>query len=96
MGNLVRLRAKWLSEGEKHTGYFLNLENRYYVNKTMRNIIKQDNNEEINKQEDILKEVGTFYKTLYNAKTNKDMAEFDLSRTTFTDVMKLINSKCKY
>lgn len=51
--------------------------------------------EEINKREDILKEVGTFYKNMYNAKTNKDTAEFDLSSTSFTDVMKLKDSKRK-
>lgn len=51
--------------------------------------------EEIKKREDILKEVGTFYKNMYNAKTNKDTAEFDLSRTSFTDVMKLKDSKRK-
>lgn len=55
MGNLIRSRAKWLSEGEKPTSYFLNLENRNYVNKTIPKLIKQDNNihVEINKQEDI-------------------------------------------
>lgn len=95
MGNLVRSRAKWLSEGEKPTSYFLNLENRHYVNKTISKLTKQDNNKhvEINKQEAILKEVETFYKNLYNSNTNADIAEFDLSRTTFTDVMKLNDSK---
>lgn len=40
MGNLVRLWVKWLSEGEKFISYFLNLENRYYVNKIIFKFIK--------------------------------------------------------
>lgn len=51
--------------------------------------------EEINKWEDILKEVGIFYKNMYNVKINKDMVEFDLSRIFFIDVMKLKDLKCK-
>ncbi len=37
--------------------------------------------------------MATFYKNLYNAKTNVDTAEFDLNRITFTDVMKLNDSE---
>lgn len=87
----IPLKIKML----KPTSYFLNLENRHYVNKIIPKLIKQDNNVhvEINKQEHILKEVAIFYKNLYNAKANVDTAEFDLNRITFTDVMKLNDSE---
>lgn len=35
-GHMIRSRAKWVEEGEKPTRYFCNLENRNYLNKTIK------------------------------------------------------------
>lgn len=54
--------------------------------------MKQDNVQvEINTQEDILKEVKTFYKNIYNAKTNVHTVELGKGRKTFTIIVKLNN-----
>lgn len=48
MGSLVRLRVKWICEGEKLISYFFNFENRNFVNKIVLKLIKEDCFEEIN------------------------------------------------
>lgn len=66
MGNIIRLRVKWLDEGEKFINYFLNLENRYYINKIIFKFINEDNNKDnIIEQFEILNEVELFYKIFY-------------------------------
>lgn len=37
-GHIIRSRAKWVEEGEKPTRYFCNLENRNYLNKTIKKL----------------------------------------------------------
>ena len=63
-GVLLRSRARWVSEGEKVSSYFCNLEKRHYVSKNMARIINQ-NEDVLTNQKDILQEVHKFYKTLY-------------------------------
>lgn len=66
MGNIIRLCVKWLDEGEKFINYFLNLENRYYINKIIFKFINEDNNKDnIIEQFEILNEVELFYKIFY-------------------------------
>ena len=63
-GVLIRSRARWISEGEKITNYFCNLEKRHFVSKNMAKLIDKDDNV-LHNQTDILKEVESFYKCLY-------------------------------
>ena len=64
-GIMIRARVRWAEEGEKPSKYFCNLESRNYINKTIFKITKDDGSV-INKQEEILKEIQSFYKELYS------------------------------
>ena len=66
-GIAIRSRVQWLNSGEKATKYFLNLENRNFVNRSV-SFIEKPNGEIVDKQEDILEEVHNFYKNLYSKK----------------------------
>ena len=63
-GAYVRLRAEWLELGEKPSRYFLNLENRNMVNKSISEIQKDDKTT-IKNQKQIIQEVNIFYENLY-------------------------------
>ena len=71
---MVRSKAQWLKDGEKATRYFLNLENRNCVNKSVSFLDKGDG-EIISEQQKILEEVHEFYKNLY---TLKEVENVDL------------------
>ena len=73
---VIRSRAKWITEGEKPTNYFFNLENRHYSSKIIPKIITEDDIE-ITNQNEILKEAKQFYENLYTKKT-ENHEEFDL------------------
>ena len=62
----IRSRTKWIRDGEQGTKYFCNLENRNYTDKSMPSLEK--GTELICNQEEILKEVTSFYKELYEEK----------------------------
>ncbi|KAK3094416.1 hypothetical protein FSP39_001524 [Pinctada imbricata] len=64
-GLLIRTRSRWIEDGEKPTKYFCGLEKRNFINKTVTRIVKDDS-KEITEQSEILKEIRTFYKNLYD------------------------------
>ena len=66
-GIAIRSRSQWLHSGEKATRYFLNLENRNFVNRTV-GFLEKPNGDIIDNQKDILTEVFCFYKNLYSRK----------------------------
>ena len=80
-GSIIRSRAKWLSEGEKPSKYFLNLESRNYVNKTIPRL--DVNGKIIDDQTGIVRETQKFYAYLYSERTNID--DIDL-HDTFADI----------
>ena len=63
-GVLLRSRARWIAEGEKVSNYFCNLEKRHFVSKNMSRLIDRHENVLTN-QKDIIHEVQSFYKSLY-------------------------------
>jgi hypothetical protein len=65
-GIITRAKAilKWQVEGEKSTHYFCNLEKRYYLEKTIPNLIL-DNDIETSDQNVIQSELQSFYKKIY-------------------------------
>ena len=65
-GALIRARWHQLTEGEKPTKYVLNLENRNYVSKHIREL--KVNNKTVTNPKDILDEMKFFYQNLYNKK----------------------------
>ena len=64
-GVLIRSKTRWIEHGEKPSKYFLNMEKRNCVNKTMSCVIKDDSTE-LKSSKDILLEAGHFYKKLYS------------------------------
>ena len=66
-GLLIRTRSRWIEDGEKPTKYFCSLEKRNFINKTVTRIVKDDGNE-VTEQSEILKEIRTFYKNLYDSR----------------------------
>ncbi|KAK3107474.1 hypothetical protein FSP39_015361 [Pinctada imbricata] len=64
---MMRVKAKWIEEGEKPTKYFCSLEKRNYINKTVTKII-DSHGVIITEQTAILKEIETFYSNLYKSK----------------------------
>jgi hypothetical protein len=70
-GTFIRSKAKWIEHGEKPTKYFLNLEKRNFVNKTIR-LIETDNGRVICNQQGISDEVTRFYQQLYSKVVNTD------------------------
>ena len=67
-GVILRSKARWYEFGEKSTKYFLSLEKRNYVNKTIKEIILDDETN-ISDQIDILEAQKQFYLELYKSRT---------------------------
>ena len=65
-GIMIRTKAKWISEGERNTKYFMNLEKRNFQKKCIRRL--QTDNGVITNEKMILEEERLFYKKLYSAK----------------------------
>ena len=75
-GLMIRSKAKWIKEGEKPTKYFLNLEKRNYVNKTITKLVNKKGLEVI-EQDQILNECKSFYKNLYSSRDH-ELEDVDL------------------
>ena len=73
-GQKVRSKIQWISQGEKATRYFCNLEKRNFLNKTV-SFLDRGNGDILLEQENILSEVHNFYKNLYSFKY---VQEYDL------------------
>ena len=66
-GQYIRSKMQWIEEGEKPSKYFINLETKNYVNKTIPKLIVQ-NEKVIEDQKQILKEAMKYYQDLYTKK----------------------------
>ena len=78
-GILLRAKAEWIEGAEKNTKYFSNLEKKKSENKTIKRIVK--NNNEYTNYKDILEETKSYYKTLYS----KDITLNNDTDTFLTD-----------
>ena len=74
-GVKIRSTAKWVSEGEKMTKYFCNMESRNFTSKCMNSLIT-DNGIMLKEQSELLTETMLFYKGLYS---KRDTVEVDLN-----------------
>ena len=79
-GVLLRLRARWIVDGEKITKYFCGLEKRNYISKQMTKLITLNNGEEIYESKDIIKEVKVFYERLYSERQVEDCEILDMAQ----------------
>ena len=74
-GAQVRAREQWVELGEKNNSYFLGLEKKRQVKKSI-NKIKNENNDIATKQSEILEIIKTYYEKLYSSnKPNKHMLQ---------------------
>ena len=76
-GVLLRSRARWVAEGERITRYFCSLEKRNYISKHMTKL-QQNNGTVLVDDDDIVREVNLFYKTLYSKKSVENCEITDL------------------
>lgn len=85
----VRSKMQWVEEGERSSKYFLNLETKNFVNKTIPRLV---NNEGclINKQEHILLKAKNFCQNLYSKKDIINSVDLN-KEIQFLDVPKLTN-----
>ena len=75
-GLIVRSRIKWAEYGEKSSKYFCNLEKR---SNEMKNIylLRNDDDDFVSDQKDILKHLRSFYRTLYSSHLSQDQEHLD-------------------
>ena len=78
-GELIRSRIRWLSEGEKPSKYFCNLEKKNFLAKTIRSV-QLENGSQVLHQEEILKCVGQYYQRLFKINDNQ-LAHIELFKT---------------
>jgi hypothetical protein len=62
---------------DQPTKSFLNLENRYFTNKIIPTLIKENDNEEVTVQQEILLEIEKYYRSLYQ--NRNEQCDFDLN-----------------
>ena len=84
-GAMIRSKERWIQEGEKSTKYFLNLEKRNVVNKTITSLKTNDGNV-ITNQEELLKEQVTYYKALYKRDSKVSSNEYEHFKESITKV----------
>ena len=83
-GGMLRSRVKWLETGEKPSSFFLSLEKRNSVNKTINRVVGADGSEKCNINS-IKDECFSFYEKLYDKKkiNLSDFHDF-IKEDTFT------------
>ena len=92
-GNMIRSRAQWLDEGERPTKFFCALENKNFLDKTIKKVCN-DLNETITDQKKILSAIETYYKNLFRSRDaelkNIDIEELFTNQNInkLTDVQK--------
>ena len=84
-GAMIRSRIHWLQESEKPTKYFLSLENKNYVDKTIKKIQNPDG-KIITDQKEILSTIKLFYEKLFSDSNKSDNETIDenISRLDIT------------
>ena len=82
-GISTRAKVRWLKEGEKNTKYFIGLEKRNYINKTIIHLINNEG-DQVNKFEDILNEQKRFYSNLYSEK-EVELDNIELQKIFFVE-----------
>lgn len=92
-GLMVRARAKLIEEGEKPTKYFLALEKRNYINKTISKMAN-DSGVLITNQQKILNEIKYFYQTLYSNKDD-DLNDVDIEKIIDKSLVNILDSNMR-
>ena len=68
-GKIVRSRLQWLQQGEKPSRFFLNLENKNYIEKTIKKVKLKDGSI-VTDQKNVLHHIREYYSTLFKNRDN--------------------------
>jgi exonuclease III len=88
-GAQIRSRAKWVSDGEKNTKYFLGLEKKHQTQNIINEILQENNI--LTESDDILGAMCDFYENLYssnstsNEKIDEYLNDIDVNKLSDTD-----------
>ena len=77
-GKSVRSRLQWLQEGEKPSKFFCNLENKNYIDKTIKKL-QLNNGSIITEQEEVLHHVRNYYAKLFQSK-DRDLGDVNFEK----------------
>ena len=91
-GDIIRSKACWLREGERHSKFFFNLERRNYIYKSIQTLVT-DSGHTVSKFTDVLNEQNKFYSSLYSNKETEDNLNVYLVDKFFSGCCR--NSKIK-
>ena len=89
-GSMIRSRAQLNKDREKPSKYFLNLEKRNYINKSIPSLIVNDIT--LTDSKDILREQHKFYSLLYSSKGTCNLSSGDFAKYV-NNTTKLTNYK---
>lgn len=89
-GHIIRSRAEWLTHGEKPSRYFCSLENRLFLEKTIKRVKKPDGSYILD-QKEILAELQTFYASLYK-NHDLELENVDLNNLLSDSNVKKLNT----
>ena len=85
-GSYIRSKIQWIEEGEKPSNFFLNLETKHFINKTIPKLVNEKG-DTISEQDKILKEANNYYKRLYtkteslnNVNLNNEIPDTDIKK----------------
>ena len=77
-GAILRSKAQWAIEGDKNSKYFLQLEKSRQENNSIKQLIDKDG-KTLDKTEDILEEIYSFYKELFSCTTVNEEKMHEIS-----------------
>ena len=93
-GSFIRSRVQWLQLGEKPSQYFCSLEQKNYLDKTIRKIML-DNGDIITEQAQILATIKEYYAKLFQSK-DSELENYQLSQVIdLSQICKLTNSQAQ-
>lgn len=81
-GAIIRSKVKWVESGEKNTKYFLNLEKRNAINKTIIRLEKE-NGQYIENQKEILETSRDYFKNIYTDSSSHEPINNDIYNEFF-------------
>ena len=93
-GAIIRSKSQWYNEGEKNSGYFLNLEKRHCKQETISQL-KINDTDIVTTDRDILSECTAFYKNLYTSKSPDSIQSTFLSEVNSTSLTNEEQTLCE-
>jgi len=93
-GAIIRSKSQWYNEGEKNSGYFLNLEKRLCKQGTISQL-KINDTDFVTTDRDILSECTAFYKNLYTSKSPDSIQSTFLSEVNFISLTNEEQTLCE-